>query len=296
MDIYKEMSLKRLKRGIAIERERLGSKLYLVTRWNYEFGCDVTFESIGLIDSYDSLEEAKMIVDQFYEECLHLMRGMELKESQRTSSIRIPRPLQHTRIECVFFRCLGGDNSKAFLESGRYEARSVYLQVLKTPKGDVLSEDLLTYLNCKDELTYYFLKIGANEITIGKRVHFRLPETGESKSGTIVDVKEVIHNLSEDLDPAKMEVTIISDDLHKTTVTEKTFKIGSERWGMKPAPDATREEIDDLIKKYKELKENPDIIDHLVQALENPVQVLENPDLYSREEQIVPFASSSSLK
>ena len=270
MNTYIELHLKRLKRGIAIEKERLGSKLYLVTQWSYYLDFDGgMYESISLIDSYDSLEEAKMIVDQLYEKSLRQMKKEKLKKSPLTSSIRIPQPLQHTRIDCVYFRCLGRDNSKEYWRSGGYDARRSYSQVLKTPNGDVLSEDLLNYLNCKDELTYYFSRIGDKEITIGKRVHFRLPETRESKSGTIVDVKKVIPNLSEDLDPAKMEVTIISDDLHKTIVTEKTFNIGSEGWGMRSAPDATREEIEDVSKRYKELKENPDIIDHLVQVLEN---------------------------
>jgi hypothetical protein len=265
----------------------LGSKLYLVAEWGYWLDFEGEMgEYVNFIDSYDSLKEAKMIVDQLYEEGLRHMKKEKLKESPLTSSISIHQPLKQTRIVCVYFRCLGRDNSKECWGSGAYDAYCFYSQVLKTPNGDVLSEDLLNYLNCKDELTGYFSRIGEKEITVGRRVYFKLPETSESKSGTIVDVKKVIPNLSEDLDPAKMEVTIISDDLHKTIVTEKTFDIGSEGWGMKYAPDATREEIEDVIKRYKELKENPedpDIIDHLVQVLENLAP------FNSRKRQNVPF-------
>ena len=271
MNTHKEMHLKRLKRGIAIERERFGSKTYLVAKWTHSLDFDGgIFESISFVDSYDSLEEAKKIVDQLYERSIRQLKKEKMAESPLTPPFSMPQPSKQSRVECVYFRSFGMDDSKV-CGGCAYDAISSYYQVLKTPDGDILSEDLLTYLYHKDELISYFSRIGENEITVGRSVHFRVPETRESKNGTIVDVKGSIPTWSGDLDPAKMEITIIFDDLHKTTVSEKTFRIGSEGWGMNNAPAATRAEIEDLIKKYNEFKgntEEPDIVDHLVQVLE----------------------------
>lgn len=144
--------------GLNAERDRLGSRPFLILVHQHVFDYDGLTEYVYLMDTFDTQREAEAAADDLSQRVLAVevgagKYGKTWGLESESNSPYLPKPGVKTGVRPLFdraFKVRGGD----------YDTRHTSVRVVGPFSGVVVDLDLLEFVNAKHELWSYFVDVG----------------------------------------------------------------------------------------------------------------------------------------